>query len=156
MSETTFYYNFVTGLVTIIINSNSRMRHFFISLISIALALSVTASENILFKHFTLRDGLSDNQVNSITRDSKGFIWISTSYGLCRYDGYEFRNFMKESNNPESLPFYCVESVQEDHEGMLWVSFGLKRYACYNPVKEVFTDAGKMFRRNTGLKESPD
>lgn len=106
------------------------MRHFFISLISIALALSVTASENILFKHFTMRDGLSDNQVNSITRDSRGFIWISTSHGLCRYDGYEFRNFMKESDNPESLPFYYVESVQEDHEGMLWVSFSLKRYAC--------------------------
>lgn len=155
MSETTFYYNFVTGLVTIIINSNSRMRHFFISLISIALALSVTASENILFKHFTMRDGLSDNQVNSITRDSKGFIWISTSYGLCRYDGYEFRNFMKESNNPESLPFYCVESVQEDHEGMLWVSFGLKRYACYNPVKEVFTDAGKMLSEKYGIEREP-
>lgn len=31
--------------------------------------------------------------VNAMVRDDRGFLWIATSKGLCRYDGYEVRNF---------------------------------------------------------------
>ena len=43
------------------------------------------------FNHLTSEDGLSNNRVLSVIRDSKGFMWFGTLDGLNRYDGYEFR-----------------------------------------------------------------
>ena len=45
------------------------------------------------FRHLDARDGLSNSQINYLFQDSRGFIWIGTSYGLNRYDGYRFRTF---------------------------------------------------------------
>ena len=42
---------------------------------------------------FTTIDGLPDNCINAIQKDSKGFIWIATNNGLTRFDGYNFVNF---------------------------------------------------------------
>ena len=38
------------------------------------------------FKRLDTREGLSNSQVNCTFRDSRGFIWFGTSYGLNRYD----------------------------------------------------------------------
>lgn len=42
---------------------------------------------------FTTIDGLPDNCINAIQKDSKGFIWIATNNGLTRFDGQNFVNF---------------------------------------------------------------
>jgi ligand-binding sensor domain-containing protein len=49
------------------------------------------------FIHYTVKEGLSDNNVSCITQDSRGFIWIGTEFGLNRYDGYQFENFYQGS-----------------------------------------------------------
>lgn len=119
------------------------------------LSLGAAATDDIRFTHLTVRDGLSSNLINHITSDSRGFIWISTNHGLCRYDGYTFKNFLKDSNNPASLPFYSVEEVQEDADGKLWISFGSQRYVCYDPSKEIFLEAGTILADRYGINESP-
>ena len=45
------------------------------------------------FRHITVEDGLSSNQVRSMIQDEKGFIWIGTDQGLTKYDGYDFQEF---------------------------------------------------------------
>lgn len=42
------------------------------------------------FKHFTVDDGLKDNQIRTIQEDKKGNIWLATGEGLSRYDGEGF------------------------------------------------------------------
>lgn len=44
------------------------------------------------FSKYTTSDGLSNNRITSICQDSQGFLWISTDYGLDRYDGTSFVN----------------------------------------------------------------
>ncbi|MBR3455529.1 MAG: hypothetical protein IKH26_09425 [Bacteroidaceae bacterium] len=44
-------------------------------------------AENIYFKTVDATDGLADNFVRDIVRDSHGFIWFSTINGLNRFDG---------------------------------------------------------------------
>lgn len=55
------------------------------------------------FKHITMQNGLSNNKVNHIYRDSQGFVWFSTSWGLNRYDGYSMRVFLSSPTDSLSL-----------------------------------------------------
>jgi len=70
--------------------------------------------------YLTADNGLSRNLVNHIFRDSRGFMWISTSKGLDRYDGYEFIHFIsRDLENP--LQSDIVHCVEEDRNGDLWI-----------------------------------
>ncbi len=49
--------------------------------------ISFPQNEVIRFEHLTVKDGLSQNHVTRILKDSKGFMWFCTVNGLNRYDG---------------------------------------------------------------------
>lgn len=69
-----------------------------------------------------LASGLSNNFVNDIFEDSKGFVWISTNGGgLIRYDGYTYLNMGIGSRAPQLKSNSC-RNVAEDGHGRLWVS----------------------------------
>ena len=55
--------------------------------------INFSRGESIRFRSFTIEDGLPNNTINSITSDSLGFIWLSTSNGLARFDGYSFCSY---------------------------------------------------------------
>ena len=50
------------------------------------------------FTKYTTREGLSHNHIHDICQDSNGFIWISTEYGLNRFDGTSFINLTSINN----------------------------------------------------------
>ena len=45
------------------------------------------------FRHFTTRDGLSDNWVEWIFEDRGGNIWMAGATGLYRYDGTQLHRY---------------------------------------------------------------
>lgn len=47
------------------------------------------------FVRYTVKDGLSDNQITAISQDHRGYLWVGTSYGLNRFDGYQFANYFQ-------------------------------------------------------------
>jgi len=67
------------------------------------------------------KDGLSNNDVQSVFKDSKGYLWFGTRLGLNRYDGYTFTVFKNEINNPESLNGNEIFSIVEDKSKQIWV-----------------------------------
>ena len=42
------------------------------------------------FKNYSTQNGLINNNINSITQDSRDFIWIGSDLGLTRFDGKSF------------------------------------------------------------------
>ena len=58
--------------------------------------LPVSAQEFIL-KHLGTSNGLANNKINAFHRDADGFLWIGTSSGLSRYDGYGFKIYLPMS-----------------------------------------------------------
>lgn len=40
--------------------------------------------------HFSMKDGLSDNQIRTIQEDQNGNIWFATGNGISKYDGEKF------------------------------------------------------------------
>ena len=69
-------------------------------------------------RHLSIEEGLSDRYVHTVIQDSKGFIWIGTSYGLNRYDGYNVKWYTKEK---DGLVGNYVSAIYEDAGGLLWV-----------------------------------
>lgn len=72
---------------------------------------------NLSFSKLSVENGLSNNQVNAIYKDSYGFIWFGTLEGLDRYDGVEIRPY--SSKFPEAVE--NVYSIVEDPARQLWV-----------------------------------
>lgn len=56
------------------------------------------AAGSYRFRHITQQDGLVSNMVYAMLQDERGFIWIGTSNGLQRYDGYRFLTYRNEFN----------------------------------------------------------
>ncbi|HEX8358169.1 MAG TPA: two-component regulator propeller domain-containing protein [Segetibacter sp.] len=77
---------------------------------------------NYRFTHIGTSEGVSNNVINDIKQDSKGFIWIATGNGLQRYDGYRFLSFHFEFGNNKSLPSDNVQKILEDEKGNVWAA----------------------------------
>ncbi|MGI6242653.1 MAG: ATP-binding protein [Prevotella sp.] len=110
---------------------------------------------NIDFHSLRTADGLSNGQVNDIYRDTRGYIWFGTQSGLSRYDGFRFKVFYFDNLNQYSLPNNCVDGIQEDGEGKLWVHTSLG-YCIYDPLTERFDADIEHYFGNFGIKGEPD
>ena len=94
-----------------------------------------TAIPDMKFRRLDTRDGLSNSAINYLFQDSKGYIWIGTSYGLNRYDGYRFRTFYSDPNDTTTLRNNYVDQVWEDTNGKLWLKQGMN-FSVFDPVTE--------------------
>ena len=90
------------------------------------------------FEHLTVADGLANSNVLATLQDSRGFFWFGTENGLSRYDGYTFKTYRHDPNDPNSLINDQVTSIFEADGGTLWLTTGggVTQYA---PDTEVFT-----------------
>ena len=104
-------------------------------LLACLLAGAETAIPNMKFRRLDTRDGLSNSTINCIYQDSKGYIWIGTSYGLNRYDGYRFRTFYSDPNDTTTLRSNYVDQIFEDASGRLWLRQGMN-YSLFDPKTE--------------------
>ena len=52
---------------------------------------------NLTFRTITISDGLSNNIINTIYKDKRGFTWLGTQTGLDRFDGINVKSFLQFS-----------------------------------------------------------
>ena len=83
--------------------------------------------------HFYTSDKLSSNQITRICQDKVGYIWVGTEYGLNKYDGYRFTNYLHETDDTTSVCSNVISFLFADSKGTVWVGTqkGLDRYAAY-------------------------
>lgn len=65
---------------------------FIIAIMAGAQTALATATTHFIDR-FSESDGHPQEIVTCVTQDAKGYIWISSWNGLCRYDGYRFLHF---------------------------------------------------------------
>lgn len=97
----------------------------------------VAQPEQYKFKHLDVNDGLSQNQVITFLKDSKGFVWIGTMSGLNRYDGHTIKAFLNNAQDSTSLHNNYINRLFEVPDGRIGVltTGGL---ALYDPIRESF------------------
>ena len=60
-------------------------------LVSVVYAGEYPSDPGVLFRSYTVSDGLPHISVTSLMQDSRGFLFIGTYYGLGIFDGMTFR-----------------------------------------------------------------
>lgn len=91
--------------------------------VSLLLYLSANAQfeSRRVIRKYSVKEGLSQAVVNSITQDKKGLMWFATDDGLNRFNGYSFTTFKYDALDSANHDNF-VQSIFSDSEGGLWVS----------------------------------
>lgn len=108
------------------------MKKLLVTLLATALACVNSRAEldNLHFRNISIDKGLSEKLVLALEKDSRGFLWVGTSEGLNRYDGYRFRVYRNSPGDSTSISSSFINSIHCDSEGSLWIGTekGLNRY----------------------------
>ena len=128
------------------------MKKLFILILLIVGVAAPSSAEigDMKFDRLDTRDGLSNSQILCIRRDSKGFVWIGTPYGLNRYDGYRFKSFYSYPKDTTTLRSNYVDEIYEAYDGKIWLHQGMS-YVVYDPVTEKFNRHPEAILRELGM-----
>lgn len=89
--------------------------------------------ETIKIDNYSYKDGLTTSSLISSYKDSRGFLWLCTSNGLFRFDGYSFRNLNTLVNDFQNCGTLCII---EDNEQNLWIGTSGKGVIFYDTHAE--------------------
>ncbi|MEO7313244.1 MAG: two-component regulator propeller domain-containing protein [Chitinophagaceae bacterium] len=73
------------------------------------------------FTNYTSKNGLSNNSINCIIKDSRNFIWLGTEEGLNRFDGNRFMSFFNDQADKNTLCGNNVLDLLEYQPGQLLI-----------------------------------
>ena len=106
----------------------------FFTICTFGLHTSIHAQQPVMWQ-ITSEDGLPSMWVYDIHQDRRGFIWLATEVGICRYDGTAFKIIpVPQSKNP------AVSNIEEDQFGRIWFDNFIEDYFYYDPLdKQMYT-----------------
>ena len=126
-----------------------------IALCLMAFSLSAVAQTSFIpdmkFRRLDTPNGLSSSQINCIFKDSRGYVWIGTPYGLNRYDGYRVKSYYSNLRDTTTMRDNYTDRVYEDIDGRLWMRQGMN-YCVYDPVTESFERKASRALAEMGLE----
>lgn len=90
------------------------LRRIIYALLFVACSFPAMAQDPY-YTSFNKLSGLPSNTIYDIFQDSKGYIWIANNEGLTRYDGFEFKTYLRKGQTSKS-----GNQVTEDKYGRIW------------------------------------
>ena len=85
----------------------------------------------------SINQQLSQHTVTAIVQDKYGFLWIGTTSGLNKYDGWNMVTYEHQEDGRAGLQSGHISTIYEDSEGLLWIGTfggGLHQYDAQNDV----------------------
>lgn len=131
-----------------------RKRIVLLSFSTLCLAFVVTPilSQQIepepIFKQFTVDDGLPSNELYHVIQDSSGYIWVASTNGVSRFDGYQFYNYNLEDGLVEST----IHEIFIDYRDRLWFIANSGKLALFD--KEIISAYPYNYRIDSYVDKS--
>lgn len=76
---------------------------------------------SILFDRYTIKNGLSNDNILSIHKDMEGYVWIGTNFGLNQFDGQVFKQFFHDPDDPTSLCDNKINTIMPVGKNEIWI-----------------------------------
>src|SRR4030042_4761371 len=110
-------------------------------------------SQDFRISNYGVSEGIIHPFVYTVNQDTRGFIWIGTGEGICRFDGFEFNTSMVH----DSLTGKLANISYKDSRGTLWFGYSGGEIARYDGTKfEIVTLGVEINGSITGFKEIND
>ena len=100
---------------TLLSNMYKCLRNTF-ALLLILVSFAAGAQKRILHE-------LPNLKVNDFYQDTDNYVWISTDYGICKYNGTDYVHYFYESDDAGSLPSNNVVCSTQDKIKMAYCGF---------------------------------
>lgn len=88
-----------------------RFKQILMGFVVLLFCQSLFATSEFHVRQYQVDNGMCDNSITSIARDSKGFLWIGTNNGLVRYDGSEFELFRHDPFDSTTIKSNLITSI---------------------------------------------
>ncbi|MFN8258121.1 MAG: two-component regulator propeller domain-containing protein [Bacteroidales bacterium] len=75
----------------------------------------------------------------AIAEDATGFLWFGTVDGLYRFDGFNYKVYRNEKNNPNSLSWNTIRALCITKDNKLWIGTQGGGLDCFDINSEKFT-----------------
>ncbi len=98
------------------------MRYPVFLLFILLLPYELAAQKALKVKNYGVDQGLPQSTVWDITQDKDGFLWVSTSDGLCRFDGYSFNTYRNNPSDSLSIGGNSTSHMAIDQFGDVWLT----------------------------------
>jgi len=113
--------------------------------------------KNIIVKDYSIENGLPNNTVLCTIKDTDGFMWFGTWYGLTCFDGVKFKNYNHRDDYNTDIPPHRIQTIVQAKDGNLWVKtvdhklylFDKRNerfYDVYNEIKKKYSVSPKIIK----------
>jgi diguanylate cyclase (GGDEF)-like protein len=93
---------------------------------------------SVLFERVGDLEQVPDGVITALVQDAHGLLWIGTTDGLIRYDGYRFRRYVHDPARADSLPGNRIQTLLASSDGRLWVGTYSHGVAVFDAERESF------------------
>lgn len=125
---------------------------FFCAIMAVAVTL-YGQSEQLSIEQFTINEGLSNSHITALFQDSRGYVWIGTSDGLNRYDGYRFSVFRHHPLVDSTIVGNYIQAITETPDGNIWIGTRNNGIAIWQNTSGKFLNLGKHSELFQSLRE---
>ena len=78
--------------------------------------------ENMKLYNISSDEGLPSDIINFVYQDWEGFLWMASTEGLIRWDGYNYKTYRHSESSEHSISNNIVYRIYEDDSKRLWVA----------------------------------
>ena len=91
-------------------------------------------------KHYSVKDGLSQNTVQGVLQDNEGYLWMATWNGLEKFNGYSFKNYKTYPTDKVKLQYNRLVNLQLGGNQMLVCQSYDRKVYLFDMRRECFED----------------
>lgn len=117
-----------------------------IYILSFCLSINLLLAQQFNFTNIGTSEGLPSSECYGLMQDSKGYMWIRTLNGLCKFDGKKIKVFTKK----EGLKSNSIYVLHEDKKHRIWFATASSHIGYVQNDSIFYLPSSEVFAKENG------